>query len=680
MSQEYLDCELYLTNYEQAKLTVDGRDYSGRPQLDEKLQQELRRVVLDDERYGALLFHALFPAGDNLLNGYRVARELARSNLRFRLHIAATAPMELHSLHWELLYDTEEKLAFARGQQIVFSRYTSVPLKANEALAAQPKLLIVISNPKNLGEYQLAEIDVEAAKQEIKRALHNGERRIDYEFLEGPATLVRIRGRMNQSGFHALHIQAHGHIPGGLGMASLVLETEDGNADFVNEQHFSEVFADDRNLRLVTLIACHSGTQTRDDPFSGLALSLVRRGIPAVIAMQQALRFETATRFIEHFYPNLAQHGQVDSAINEARLRLYSAERGNADWSAPVLYMRLEEGRIFDIRKISDQTIIKPSPDSSEVDWESLVLRLNNGVVIPILGPRMTQGLLPSAEEIAESWAREYQYPMKMQDDLPRVAQFIETEKGQQTPHDLLVGKVFRNALLAQVENQDQGPLRQLSLSQVMEKIMAHRFHHDRNEPHRILAELPISTYMTTNYDSFMAAALQLAGKKSIGEYCHWNSNDLNDIKASADYQSLEGTLANPLVFHLYGHHERATSLVLTEDNYLDFLRIIASDYKFRMPERLHSSVVNSMVLFLGYELDSLHFRVLYRTMVAELKDLKRDRIAVLQIEREENQPSRVEVLLRFMKKYCHNLQIKVYEGSVRDFLFELRNHWEKGS
>ena len=132
-------------------------------------------------------------------------------------------------------------------------------------------------------------------------------------------------------------------------MARLVLETGDGRASFVDEELFAEVFDGQRDLRLVTLIACHGGASAGRDPFSGLAPALVRRGVPAVVAMRRQISLDGATRFAEHFYRNLARSAQVDAATNEARLQLYLGESRSPEWGTPALFMRLAEGRLWSL-------------------------------------------------------------------------------------------------------------------------------------------------------------------------------------------------------------------------------------------------------------------------------------------------------------------------------------------
>ena len=163
-SSEYVDCELFLAGSDHARLSAAGRDYSGRPALDDALARRLLEVDLEPVRYGTLLFRALLPEGDDLLAGYRESLTIARhegKRLRLRLHVRPVAPSQLHDLHWELLFDPEQKIALGRSQETTFSRYLGVSVKPSEAVAGRPRLLVVLSCPRDLADYDLPAIDRE---------------------------------------------------------------------------------------------------------------------------------------------------------------------------------------------------------------------------------------------------------------------------------------------------------------------------------------------------------------------------------------------------------------------------------------------------------------------------------------------------------------------------------------
>ncbi|HKI04290.1 MAG TPA: CHAT domain-containing protein [Thermoanaerobaculia bacterium] len=150
---------------------------------------------------------------------------------------------------------------------------------------------------------------------------------------------------MADGGFHLLHFFGHGQNRGGA--SALVMEDDQGRAQFVGEELLAEVFLGVRELRLVTLIACHGGAPSSQDPFSGLAGRLVQRGLPAVVAMRRAVSVEDGHLFTNHLYGHLVQTGRADAAVNEARQQLYLANPRGIAWSSPVLYSRLTDGRLW---------------------------------------------------------------------------------------------------------------------------------------------------------------------------------------------------------------------------------------------------------------------------------------------------------------------------------------------
>ncbi len=191
---------------------------------------------------------------------------------------------------------------------------------------------------------------------------------VSYEFLEGPATAQRIRDRLVAGKFHALHFQAHGQFDQDRSMAVVALEDEHRRVCFVDETILSEMFEGQRNLRLVTLIACHTGTPNPESAFSGLGPALVRRGISAVVAMRHQVSLEAASQFTEHFYLNLLRSGQIDVAANEARLQLHLMEPESTEWGTPALFMHLRDGLLWKLQKANSsgsEATSRESPTTS---------------------------------------------------------------------------------------------------------------------------------------------------------------------------------------------------------------------------------------------------------------------------------------------------------------------------
>jgi len=110
----------------------------------------------------------------------------------------------------------------------------------------------------------------------------------------------------------------------------LVLETDDLRPQMVDNQTISDLFVD-RGIRMVVLSACES---------ADLADMLVRKGIPAVVAMQYPILESSATGFAFAFYQALTRGRAIDLSLTEARLGMRNAKGSNkVDFATPVLYL-----------------------------------------------------------------------------------------------------------------------------------------------------------------------------------------------------------------------------------------------------------------------------------------------------------------------------------------------------
>ncbi len=673
-TSEYLDCEIHLTDYDQAALSVAERNYSGKPNLDQALERRLLESELDAIQYGTFLFTALLPRESDLLAGYREGFAIAQhedKRLRLHMRIALDAP-KLHDLHWELLYDPWKRVALGRSRDTALSRFLDVPVELRPPVDEKPRLLVVLSTPDDLDDFSLPGIDRDELQQSVERALAPLRNLAVFEFLEGPATPGRIRQRLRGGTFHALHLCAHGFFKGG--RQALVLEDENRQADFVEEERFSQLFDGEKNLRLITLVACHAGAQPRSDPFSGLGRALVAHGFPAVLAMRHDLSVKAAASFTEHFYYNLALSGQVDTAANEARQQMYLASHKDLEWGTPTLFMRLKAGLLWKPQK--PRPIEVPDPESP-VDWGTLLRCIHQEKILPILGPGICRGLLPSSQDLSIRLAEGHQYPLDHNTVLPDVAQYVETMKLRFAPHREIL-EMMVEELLEREQVGDRSRLKYSDLSEVINNIAERHFDRDAREPHRRLAELPIANYLTTNYDSFMLEALKWQwrqNKQPQRRACNWRNSVFKNLSDSEEYKNLGGTIDEPLVFHLYGNDQDARSLVLTEDDHLDFLGRITADENL-IPPRIRGALTDSMLLFLGYDLGDLDCRVLFRGLIANLENAIEDRVAVLQVHNFEQTARSKREFKSFTRRYCRNMRTQVYWGSVREFVIELSERW----
>jgi hypothetical protein len=191
------------------------------------------------------------------------------------------------------------------------------------------------------------------------------------------------------------------------------------------------------------------------------------------------------------------------------------------------------------------------------------------------------------------------------------------------------------------------------------------------DDPHAVLAGLPLPLFITTNYDDSMYHALKAAGKDPRREVCRWNRSAALAQEPSlfAD-RTYTPTPANPLVYHLHGRLGMPESLVLTEDDYLDFLVAIARDPNV-LPHHIQRGLAGTSLLFIGYRLVDWDFRVIHRGLDAATEaSLRRLSVTV--------QLSAADAARDYLDRYFGALKLRVYWGSAADFACELKDRWDE--
>ncbi len=290
-----------------------------------------------------------------------------------------------------------------------------------------------------------------------------------------------------------------------------------------------------------------------------------------------------------------------------------------------------------------------------ERDWRLLLTRIRSGECTPFLGAGACYGVLPLGAEVAGEWAKEYSYPLDDScQDLARVAQFLAVEYDNMFPKGELAKKL-RNVAPPDFNKPD--------------------------EPHSILAGFPLPIYITTNYDDFMVQALKSRDRDPKQELCQWNDLLKNQKSVFGPDSDFQPTVANPVVFHLHGHFGVPQSMVLTEDDYLDFL-VEVSRFQDILPPRIEEAFASTSLLFLGYRLTDWDFRVLFRSIVTYLaKSLGMTHISVQLVPGEVGtSEGQKEKAREYLDHYFGDQKIRVYWGTCREFITELGKRWEEFS
>ena len=283
-----------------------------------------------------------------------------------------------------------------------------------------------------------------------------------------------------------------------------------------------------------------------------------------------------------------------------------------------------------------------------EDEWAVLVDTIKRRQCTPILGAGVSYPVLPLGGEIAEDWAKEFGYPFGDTTNLTRVAQFVALKRDRMTPKHLILDR-FKRAALPNFA--------------------------DPNEPYRTLADLQLPVYVTTNYDPFMAEALRYRHWDVQREFYRWNKylkEYLTDTPSIFQRdKSYTPSPARPLVFHLHGNDQEPQSLVLIEDDYIDFL-INTSQKEYTLPLTVKRALTGQSLLFIGYSIADWNFRVLLGSLNQNLgSGSQRLNVAVMPPPKgPENESVKTQ---EYLTKYYEEIKVQVHWATARDFCAELR-------
>lgn len=639
---------------------------------------ELRARSLDPVAYGEYLAGQLLaePAVRGFFDQALAAAQARDAGLRLRIAIAPGAA-ELHNLRWETLRLPGAGVHLLSGQNLTFSRYLSsldwrpVRLRRESDLRA----LVVVANPSDVEKYRLAPVDT-ANELAAARVGLAGIAATELATC-GQVTLNNLAGTL-RDGYDVLYLVAHGMLVDG--ESWLFLEQKNGTVARVpGHELVTRIQELEDRPRLVVLVSCQSaGTgqepTAQDDgahstgsgqALAGLGPRLAEAGVPAVIAMQGNLTMKTATAFMPVFFQELRRDGLVDRAMSVAR----GAVRDRPDWWMPVLFMRLRSGRIGYRAGFGDER-------EGLRKWPALLNNIQSGRCTPILGPGLTEWLVGSRREIAARWSEQFGYPMDptSRESLPQVAQYLAVDQDpsfmRNKLEEYLRAEINRRFGATLPASHDNLPLdkaisaagTQLATSPVTETI-------------RALASLPLPIYVTTNPGNLLADALTAVGKRPVVELCRWNDHveqipSIFDTAREPDYRP---TPERPLVYHLFGRLSVPDSLVITEDDYFDYLIGVTSRNDL-IPAVVRRSLTDAALLFLGFDLDDWDFRVVFRSIMSREGGNRRARYAhvAAQIDPESGRITEADSAKRYLEDYFKGADISIFWGNVADFGREL--------
>lgn len=241
--------------------------------LAKEMGARLYRAVLTPEIRGALS------------RSLDEAEREGAAGARIRLHLD-DAP-DLAVLPWELAFDPDPRIGrfIALAEETPLVRYVRLPERVRPLQVTPPlSALVVVSNPP---DDRHVELDVEREWRLLEETLADQRAAGLIEVTRLPrATLSALQDELQANDHHILHYIGHGAFDMDHQDGLVVLEGERGGAHGVSAELLGALLHNEKTLRLVVLNACEGGRASPTDPYAGMAQTLVRTDVPAVVAMQ----------------------------------------------------------------------------------------------------------------------------------------------------------------------------------------------------------------------------------------------------------------------------------------------------------------------------------------------------------------------------------------------------------
>jgi tetratricopeptide (TPR) repeat protein len=313
------------------KVLASSAPLRGAPTADERPVREL----------GQRLFEAL--VSDDVRSLYVTSRQRAHEQGSVLRLVLRVRPPELARLPWEFLFDPSQQDYLGLSMPLV--RYPEVLAPRQPLRVALPlRILGMVARP---GDQHALEVDEEQRRLLTALAGLTREGLVELCWVVGQ-TYNALQDALDQGPWHVFHFVGHGGYNWETEEGTLALADPMGRTQWVGADDLSRLLGEHHTLRLVVLNACDTGRGNALDAFSSTAGALVRRWIPAVVAMQFTISDPAAIVFAQTFYESVAKRRLVDDSVMRARRALRLDNNDTLEWGTPVLYLRAPEGRIFD--------------------------------------------------------------------------------------------------------------------------------------------------------------------------------------------------------------------------------------------------------------------------------------------------------------------------------------------
>ncbi len=374
---------------------------------------------------GRQLYDALFQGSlrDSWITAQGIAKhqsEVLRLRLGLKDSYTARLPWEVLHAGGKGSYGSSFR-PLATGIDVAFSRYQPNTPQSNSELLPSfhnhypLRILMVLAAPEDKDSLELKQ-EAMQLQAELNRNYSNSNT-IELNLLEQPGR-EELTQALEQGQYQVFHYAGHSNF-GDSGGNIYLVSRHTGLTEKLYGDDLAGLLVNN-GIQLAVFNSCRGAnanfTQADGDwQQSSLAQALVKRGVPAVLAMAERIPDEVALTLTRLLYRNINQGHPIDISLSRARQGLIAAYGSNQlYWALPVLYLH---------RKF-DGVLINPNDEQ------------NIAFINDVLGQYGTNEPLPEtityeATEEMESWQDTSQ---ELDDDL--AAAFIKDVLGHYSANE----------------------------------------------------------------------------------------------------------------------------------------------------------------------------------------------------------------------------------------------------
>ena len=103
----------------------------------------------------------------------------------------------------------------------------------------------------------------------------------------------------------------------------------------------------------------------------------------------------------------------------------------------------------------------------------------------------------------------------------------------------------------------------------------------------------------------------------------------------------------------------------------------MSKDIDTFLPPRIQEAITASSLLFVGYSLSDIDFRVLFRGLRGNLEAALGKMSVAVQLPYDDASPSKSKAE-EYITRYFGNINVRVYWGTAKQFAIDLWDRWQR--